>query len=54
MSYPFYDLYSHELNKGELQFKILLHELEYITKNCGKCVIMISVPQLGFMESKAK
>ena len=49
MPYLFYDLYSHELNKGELLSKILLYELEHITKKCGKCVIMISCSQPGFM-----
>jgi len=32
MSYPFYDLYSYEQNKGELLFKILVYEFEHITK----------------------
>jgi len=54
MPYPFYDLYSHELNKEELLSKILLYKLEHITKKCGKCVIVISFSQSGFMVSKAK
>jgi hypothetical protein len=54
MSYPFYDLYSYELNKAELLSKILLYELEYITKKGVKCVTKISFSQLGFMGSKAK
>jgi hypothetical protein len=54
MSYPFYDLYSHELNKGQLLSKILLYELEHITKKGGKFVTMISFSQLRFMGSKAK
>jgi len=54
MPYPFYDLFSHELNKGELLSKILLYELEHITKKGGKYVIMISFSQPGFMGSKAK
>ena len=54
MSYPFCDLYSHELNKGERLSKILLYELEHIPKKGGKCVIMISVSQPGFMGSKEK
>jgi len=33
MSYPFYDLYSYEPNKGELLSKILVYEFEHITKN---------------------
>ena len=32
MSYPFYDLYSYEQNKGELLSKILVYEFEHITK----------------------
>jgi len=43
MSYPFYNLYSHELNKGELPSKILLYESDHITKKDGMCVIMISL-----------
>jgi len=54
MPYPFYVLYSHQLNKGELLSKILLYKLEHITKKGGKCVIMISFSQQGFMGSKAK
>jgi hypothetical protein len=54
MSYPFYDLYSYELNEGELLSKILLYELEHITKKGGKCVTMICSSQPGFMGSKAK
>jgi len=54
MSYPFYDLYSHELNKGELLSKILLYELEHKTKKGGKYLIIISFAQPGFMGSKAK
>jgi len=54
MSYSFYDLYSHDLNKGELLSKILLYELEYITKKGGKCVIMTSFSQPDFMGSKVK
>jgi len=54
MSYPFYDLYSYELNKGELLSKILVYEVEHTTKNGGKCVIMISFSQPGFMRSKVE
>jgi len=54
VSYPLYDLYSHELNKRELHSKILLYQLEHITKNGGKSVIMISFSELGFIELKAK
>jgi hypothetical protein len=49
MSYPFYDLYSHELNNGELLSNILLYELEHITNKGGKCVIMISLSQPSSM-----
>jgi hypothetical protein len=31
MSNPFHDLYSHELNKGELLSKFLVYEFEHIT-----------------------
>ena len=54
MPYPFYDLYSHELNKGEPLSRILLYQMEHITKKGGKCVIMIFFSQLGFMGTKAK
>ena len=54
MSYPIYDLYSHELNKVKLLSRILLYQLEHITKKDGKCVIMISFSQPGFMGSKTK
>ena len=49
MSNPFYDLYCHEPNKGELLSKILLYEFEHITKKGGMCVTMVSLSQLGFM-----
>jgi hypothetical protein len=39
MSYPFYDLYSYEQNKGELQFKILVYEFEHIIKKGRMCVL---------------
>ena len=54
MSYSFYDLYSHELKKGELLSQILPYEFEHITKKCGMCVILISVSHLGFMGSKVQ
>jgi len=41
MSNPFDDLYSHEPNKGELRYKILLYEFEHMTKEGGMCVSMI-------------
>jgi hypothetical protein len=54
MSNPFYDLYRHELNNGEILSKILLYEFEHITKKCMMCVTMISFSQLGFMGSKVQ
>jgi len=39
MWYPFYDLYSHEPNKGELLSKILVYEFEHITKKDTTCVL---------------
>jgi len=54
MSYPIYDLYSDELNKGELLSKILLYKFQHITKKGGMCVLMISISQPGFMESNAQ
>jgi len=54
LSYPFYDLYSHELKKGELLSKILLYELEHITKKGWKCISMFSSSELGFLGSRAK
>jgi hypothetical protein len=39
MSYPFYDLYSYEPNKGELVSKILVYEVENITKKGRACVL---------------
>ena len=42
MSYPLYDLYSRELNKGELLSKILLYKFNHIPKKGVMCVIMIS------------
>jgi len=54
MSYPIYDLYSHELNKGELLSMILVYEFEHTTKKDRMCVIMISFSQPGFMGSKVQ
>ena len=54
MSYPFYDLYSHELKKDEVRSKILLYEFEGITKKGKKSVNMISSSQQDFMGLKAK
>jgi len=51
---PFYDLYSHELNQGELVSKILVYEFEHITKKGGMCVTMISFSPVIMMVSKAK
>ena len=51
MLYSFYDLYSHELNKGELLSLLLVSEFEHITKKGGMYVIMISFSQPGFTGS---
>jgi len=52
MSYPFYDLYSREQNKGEILSKFLVYEVEHITNKGRMCAILISFSQLGFMGSK--
>ena len=39
MSYPFYDLDSHEQNKGELLSKILVYGFEQISKKGRTCVL---------------
>jgi len=49
---PFYDLYSHEPNKGELLSKFLVYEFEHITKKGRMCVTMISFSQPGFMDQR--
>jgi len=54
MSNPVYDLYCHELNKGELLSNILLYEFEHITKKGGMCVAMIAFSRLGFMGSNVQ
>jgi len=54
MLYHFYDLYSHELNKGELLSKILLYQFENLTKKGGMWVSMIACSQPGLMGSKAE
>jgi len=54
MSYPFHDLYSHEPNKGERLFKILVYEFMLITKKGRMCVIMMSFSQLGLIGSKVQ
>jgi len=53
MANPFYDLHSHEPNKGELLSKFLVYEFEHITKKGRICVIMISFSQPGFMDQKS-
>jgi hypothetical protein len=50
---PFYDLYSHEWNKGALLSTSLVYEFEHITKKGRMCVIMISFSQLGFMDQRS-
>jgi len=52
MSNPFYDLYSHESNKGELLSKFLVYEIEHIPKKGRMCMIMISFSQPGFMDQR--
>jgi len=52
MSNPFYDLYCHEPNEGELQFKFLVYEFEHITKKGRMSVIMISFSPPGFMDQR--
>ena len=52
MSNPFYALYCHEMNKGELLSKILLYEFEHVTKKGWICVTTISFSQPGVMRSK--
>jgi len=54
MLYPFYDHYSHELNKSELLPKILVYEFEHITKKGRMCKIMFSFSQPGFMGSEVQ
>ena len=44
MSYPFYDLYSYEPNKGELLSEILLYEFEHITKKRKTWVLLGVLP----------
>jgi hypothetical protein len=39
MSYPFYDVYSYEQNKGELRSKIPVYEFEHITKKGSTRVV---------------
>jgi hypothetical protein len=52
MSNPFYVLYSHEPNNGELQSKFLVYEFEHITMKGRTCVIVISISQPGFMHQR--
>jgi len=52
MSNPFYDLYWHEPNTGELLFNLLLYEFKHITKKGRMCVTMIAFSQLGFMDQR--
>jgi len=46
--------YSHEPNQGALPSKIVLYQLEYLTKKERTCVIMIPFSQSGFMGSKVQ
>jgi len=52
MSNLFYDLYSHEPNKGEVLFKFLVYEFKHITKKGRMCVTMISFSLPGFMDQR--
>ena len=52
MSNPFYDLHSHEPNKGELLCKFLIYEFEHIPKKDRMCVIINSFSQPGFMDQR--
>jgi hypothetical protein len=52
MSNPFYDLYSHEPNKGELLFKFLVYEFKHRTKKGRMCVTLISFSQPGFVDQR--
>jgi len=52
MLYPFYDLYSHEPNTGELLSKILVYHFKHIVKKGRMFAIMICVSQPGIMGSK--
>jgi hypothetical protein len=52
MSNPFYDLYHHEPNKGELLSKFLVYEFEHITKKRRMCVVMFFFSQPGFMDQR--
>jgi len=54
ISYPFHDIYSHELNKDETVSMILVYEFEHITRKGRMCLNMISFSQPGFMGSKMK
>jgi hypothetical protein len=49
---PFYDLYSHEPDKGELLFKFLVYQFEHIPKQCRMSVSMISFSHPGFMDQR--
>ena len=39
MSYPLHELYSYELNKGELPSKIVVYKFDHKTKNGRTCVL---------------
>jgi len=52
MSNPFYDLQSHEPNKGEHLSKFLVYEFKHITKKGRMWVIMMSFSQPGFMDQR--
>jgi hypothetical protein len=49
MSYPFYDINSHETHRGELLLKILVYKFVHITYKGRMWVIMIAFSQPGVM-----
>jgi hypothetical protein len=54
MSYSCHNQYSHELNKVEQLFEVLLYKFEHKTNQGGMYVTMISFSQTSFMESKVQ
>lgn len=44
--------YRYELNKGELQSKILVYKFEHITQIGRMCVILVSFSPLGFTDQR--
>jgi len=50
--YIFYDIYSYELYKGKLLFKILVFQFKHITKKDKWNGIKPSISQLGFLNRR--